>query len=96
MNATVGKRGRFCLRVKFVEGLDRIYPGQVFQVASDLTKSVRFISTTMSHGDPDSANWFIVMHVESMNCELSDLVGGFLVSFETNESYNNKGSIESA
>jgi hypothetical protein len=83
IRATKGQKGRFGIRVKFVEGMDCLFPGQVFHVANAPEKSVRFLSTTMSHGDADSANWFMVMHVEPINCEPHDLDDVFLVSFQT-------------
>ncbi len=83
--ASTGRKGRFCLRVKFVEEMDRIFPGQVLQVATDLSKSVRFLSTTMSHGDPDPKKWFMLMHVEPINCELTDLSDVYLVGFASRD-----------
>lgn len=83
IRATIGQKGRIGIRVEFVEGMDRFFPGQVFHVANAPEKSVRFLSTTMSHGDADPANWFMVMHVEPINCETYDLDDVFLVSFQT-------------
>ncbi|WP_145057271.1 hypothetical protein [Lignipirellula cremea] len=77
-----GWKGRLSLRVKFVEGLDRPFTGQIFQVVGDPEKLVRFVSTSMSHGDPDPDRWFMLMHVEPVNCECSDLDDNYLVSFE--------------
>jgi len=68
--------------------MDKFRKGQVFVVARLPEKSVRFISTTMSHCNPNPDNWFVLMHVEPINCDCEDLADVFLVSYETNAEQN--------
>lgn len=82
LSAKPGRRGRFSLRVKLIDGLDRFFAGQLFHVAERPETTVRFISTNMSHGDSDPENWFMLMHVEPVSCECNELNNVFLVSFE--------------
>ncbi|QDV15575.1 hypothetical protein Pan153_01890 [Gimesia panareensis] len=78
--AKPGRKGRLCVRIEYIKGLDRFQEGQVFSVGGSPEKSVRFISTTVSHGDANPENWFVVMHVEPINCECEDLENVFLIS----------------
>lgn len=80
--AKQGFRGRFSLHVKFVEGMDRVFPGQLFHVAGNPTKQLRFVSTTIAHGDANAENWFMLMHIEPISCDIEDLNDVFLVSFD--------------
>ena len=41
---------------------------------------MRFVSTTLSHGDPNPDKWFTLMHVEPMSCTCEDLEDVFLIS----------------
>ena len=81
LSASSGYKGRFCLRIRYVgKGLDRFSKGNVLVVADCPEKSVRFVSTTLSHGDPNPDKWFTLMHVEPMSCTCEDLEDVFLIS----------------
>jgi hypothetical protein len=81
LSASSGYKDRFCLRIRYVgKGLDGFSKGHVLVVADSPHQAVRFVSTVLSHGDPDPDKWFTVMYVEPISCTCEDLEDVFLIS----------------